>query len=90
MMKRSLYIILSVVLLASLLVFYLPSAVCQPVREEVPTPSAEGVLNLYGIDPWTLDPAVSSESTSHSYIMQLFSGLVRLDDKLEPVPDIAQ
>ena len=28
--------------------------------------------------------------TSHEYIMQLFSGLVRLDDNLEPAPDIAQ
>jgi len=54
-----------------------------------PPPSGEGVLNLYGIDPWTLDPAVSGESTSHEYIMQIFSGLVRLDDNLEPVPDIA-
>jgi len=82
-MKRSLHIILSVVLLCSLLVFCLPGIGCPPGQEEA-------VLNLYGIDPWTLDPAVSSESTSHSYIMQLFSGLVRLDDNLEPVPDIAQ
>ena len=28
--------------------------------------------------------------TSHEYIMQLFSGLVRLDDNLEPAPDIAE
>ncbi|HEY55090.1 MAG TPA: peptide ABC transporter substrate-binding protein [Dehalococcoidia bacterium] len=56
-----------------------------------PAHSAEsGVLNLYGIDPWTLDPAVSSEATSHEYIMQIFGGLVRLDDNLEPMPDIAQ
>jgi oligopeptide transport system substrate-binding protein len=52
-------------------------------------PSGEGVLNLYGIDPWTLDPAVSSEMTSHQYIVQIFSGLVRLDENLQPVPDIA-
>ena len=45
---------------------------------------------MYGIDPLTLDPAVSGEVTSHEYIMQLFSGLVRLDDNLEPAPDIAQ
>ncbi|MFC2006872.1 peptide ABC transporter substrate-binding protein, partial [Chloroflexota bacterium] len=41
-------------------------------------------------DPHTLDPAVSNEKTSHQYIVQLFSGLVRLDDNLEPTPDIAQ
>jgi oligopeptide transport system substrate-binding protein len=53
-------------------------------------PAGGGVLNLYDIDPHTLDPAVSGEMTSHQYIMQIFSGLVRLDDNLEPAPDIAE
>ncbi len=88
-MKRTVSIVVSVVLVCSLLVFYLPSAVCQPVRE-APTPTGGAVLNLYGIEPLTLDPAVSGEMTSHQYIMQLFSGLVRLDDNLEPAPDIAR
>ena len=87
-MKRIVYIILSVVLVCSLLVFFLPTAVCQP-RQAAPT-AAEEVLNLYGRDPLTLDPAVAGEMTSHQYIMQLFSGLVRLDDNLKPAPDIAQ
>jgi len=89
-MKRILYIALSVVLLCSLLAFLLPTAVCQPPWESVPTTGAEEVLNLYGIDPLTLDPALSGEMTSHQYIMQLFSGLVQLDDNLEPAPDIAR
>ncbi len=85
-MKRSLYIILSLVVAFSLLI-----AGCQPEPEDTPTPVTEGgVLNLYGIDPLTLDPAISGEMTSHQYIIQLFSGLVRLDDDLEPVPDVAQ
>jgi oligopeptide transport system substrate-binding protein len=86
MMKRILYIIISVALLCSLLV-----TGC-PLGQEVAPPPAgeETVLNLYDIDPLTLDPAVSGETTSHQYIMQLFSGLVRLDDNLEPAPDIAQ
>jgi oligopeptide transport system substrate-binding protein len=84
-MKRLVYIIFSVVLLISLLV-----AGCQCGQETSPPPAGEWVLNLYGIDPYTLDPAVSSEMTSHGYIMQFFSGLVRLDDNLEPAPDIAQ
>ena len=88
-MKRIVFIVLSVVLVCSLLVFFLPTAVCQP-GQEVPTPGAEEVLNLYGIDPLTLDPAVSGEVTSNEYIMQLFSGLVCLDDNLKPAPDIAQ
>jgi oligopeptide transport system substrate-binding protein len=49
-----------------------------------------GTLNLYGIDPITLDPALSGDSTSNGYIYQVFSGLVKLDANLEPVPDIAQ
>jgi oligopeptide transport system substrate-binding protein len=49
----------------------------------------EGTLNLYGIDPLTLDPALSGDSVSNEYIMQIFSGLVRLDDSLKPVSDIA-
>ena len=89
-MKRIIYIVLSVILVCSLLVFYLPNAVCQPKQEAPPPVSEENVLNLYGIDPLTLDPAVSSEMTSHEYIMQLFSGLVCLDDSLKPAPDIAK
>ncbi len=85
-MRKVLYIILSVVLLCSLLIIG-----CQPAQEEAPTPVAEEtVLNLYGIDPLTLDPAVSGEMTSHQYIMQLFGGLVHLDDNLKPAPDITQ
>ena len=80
-MKRILYTLISIILLCSLLVLYLPSG-CQ--SEQVT------VLNLNGIDPLTLDPAVAGEMTSHQYIVQLFSGLVRLDDNLEPAPDIAQ
>ncbi|HEX73701.1 MAG TPA: peptide ABC transporter substrate-binding protein [Dehalococcoidia bacterium] len=89
MMKRSLYIIFTVVVVCSLLVLGLPRIGCQPRQGEVP-PTEENILNLYGTDPLTLDPAVSAEMTSHSYVMQIFSGLVRLDDNLEPVPDIAQ
>ena len=88
-MKRIVYIVIAVVLVSALLV-----GGCLPVPEVAPLPSpppvAEGELNLYGIDPLTLDPAVSGEMTSHEYILQLFSGLVRLGDNLEPAPDIAQ
>jgi len=76
-MKRILYALLSLIFLCSLLVVG-----CQPKQETA--------LNLYGIDPLTLDPALSGEMTSHEYIMQLFSGLVRSGDNLEPASDIAQ
>lgn len=84
-MKKILYIFISIALLCSLLIVGCQSG------EEGATNSDEGrLLSLYGIDPLTLDPAVSGEMTSHEYIMQLFSGLVRLDDNLEPAPDIAR
>ncbi len=84
-MKRILFIFLSVVLVCSLSV-----TGCQLFRQEAsPVATEEAVLNLFGIDPLTLDPAISGEMTSHQYIMQLFSGLVRLDDNLKPAPDIA-
>jgi len=81
--KKLLYIIISLALVAGLV------AGCFSGREAPAPADAEGVLNLYNIDPLTLDPAVSSEMPSHGYILQLFSGLVRLDDDLNPAPDIA-
>ncbi len=83
-MNRTVYILLSAILLSSLLL-----AGCQ-LEPRAPTPTAEGELNLYGIDPLTLDPAISGDATSHQYITQIFNGLVRLGDNLEPAPDIAQ
>ncbi len=52
--------------------------------------TATGTLNLYGTDPYTLDPATSSEATSGEYILQIFSGLLMLDDNLKPVADITK
>jgi oligopeptide transport system substrate-binding protein len=84
--KRVLFILLSILLLGSLML-----AGCQgQVPETTAAVGEGGVLTLYGIDPITLDPAVSGEMTSHEYIVQLFSGLVRLDDNLEPAKDIAE
>jgi len=88
MNKKVPYIVLSALILCSLLL-----AGCQCSSQPAPptpVPQGEGVLNLYGVDPHTLDPGVSGETTSHEYIMQIFSGLVRLDDNLEPVGDIAE
>lgn len=86
MLKKGFYLSL-VLLLFSLLV--LPAG-CQIIEGVTAPPVAGKVLNLYGTDPHTLDPALSGEMTSHQYIVQIFSGLVRLDDNLEPVPDIAR
>jgi oligopeptide transport system substrate-binding protein len=83
-MKKSFLIILLIVFLCGL-----PLAGCQPITKTTAT-LGNGILKLYGIDPITLDPAVSAEMTSHEYIVQIYSGLVRLDNKLDIVPDIAE
>jgi oligopeptide transport system substrate-binding protein len=84
MMKKVPFIILSAIVLCSLLV----GCQCGPVT---PTPPAgKGTLNLYGQDPLTLDPALTGETTSGEYVMQLFGGLVRSGDNLEPVADMAK
>jgi oligopeptide transport system substrate-binding protein len=49
-----------------------------------------GELSLYDNGPVTLDPALSAEMSSHTYIMQIYSGLVTLDAQLRPAPDIAE
>ena len=63
---------------------------CTNSQSIIEPPGENDVLNLYGIDPHTLDPAISGDATSHQYVTQIYSGLVRLDDNLEPVPDIAE
>ncbi len=61
-----------------------------PTTPTTTTPAVEGgTLKLYGSDPNTLDPALSADANSHDYILQIFCGLVKLDDNLEPAPDIA-
>ena len=81
-----------ILLLASVLLLSSLTAGCQFVGSlNVPTIAAGGnVLNLEGVDPQTLDPAISGDADSQQYISQIFSGLVALDDNLQPVPDIAR
>ncbi|MBE9513988.1 MAG: peptide ABC transporter substrate-binding protein [Chloroflexi bacterium] len=84
-MNRTRHVLLLPLLACILLL--LPSAACQFTEL---SSSAGGVLNLWDTGPMTLDPAISSEMRSHTYVMQIFSGLVRLDEGLEVVPDIAE
>ncbi|TAK22076.1 MAG: peptide ABC transporter substrate-binding protein [Chloroflexota bacterium] len=57
------------------------------VRDAV---SGGQTLRLRGAEPITLDPAFSTDSASWSYIIQIHAGLVRLDNDLSIVPDIAE
>src|SRR3989338_4455965 len=83
MLRKVLYTLITMTMLASLL------SGCVPAPDGKAATSAN-VLNLYGIDPQTLDPAISGDATSHEYVLQIFSGLLALDDTLEPAPDIAK
>ncbi|MFQ5925055.1 MAG: peptide ABC transporter substrate-binding protein [Dehalococcoidia bacterium] len=71
----------------ALLVMVFLLALAIPGCQGMPT---GGQLILFGFEPATLDPALSSDATSASYIIEIFSGLVTLNGDLEVVPDIAQ
>ncbi|MBX6770562.1 MAG: peptide ABC transporter substrate-binding protein [Chloroflexi bacterium] len=65
---------------------------CSAVRDSIGglLGGSSGVLRLSGVEPDTLDPAVAQDVVSWTYLLQIYSGLVRLDDKLQVVPDLAQ
>jgi ABC-type transport system substrate-binding protein len=86
-MKRTLCAVLMVMLAGSLLLTGCPQPTPTPTTTSptptptttsptttTPTDTGSGVLHLYAIDPITLDPAVSGESTSHEYVLQIYSG----------------
>jgi oligopeptide transport system substrate-binding protein len=77
--------VLSFVLACAVLL--LPLAGCQSVFPWIP---GEDALRLWDTGPLTLDPAISADASSHSYVIQIFSGLVKLDDDLNIVADIAE
>ena len=53
-------------------------------------PREANELRLPGDDPLTLDPALATDVTSATYIVELFGGLVTLDKDLKVQPDIAR
>lgn len=50
---------------------------------------ASAALRLGGAEPETLDPALAHDSTSTAYLSHIHAGLVRLDEQLRVVPDLA-
>ncbi|MEZ4554293.1 MAG: ABC transporter substrate-binding protein [Dehalococcoidia bacterium] len=54
------------------------------------TAATSGRLRLGGSDPITLDPALAGDAGSATYIVEIFSGLMTLDEDLEIVPDLAE
>lgn len=47
-------------------------------------------LRVRGGQPQTLDPAMANDSISWTYLIQIYSGLVKLNNRLEVVPDLAE
>ena len=80
-MKKIWQLALLSLLVSALLI--LPSIACQPS-------SGQSVLNLWHTGPLTLDPAIAADVPSYIYVVHIFSGLVRLDQKLNTVSDIAE
>jgi oligopeptide transport system substrate-binding protein len=87
-MKKMRYFTLIGATLCTLVVLPLIVA-CQPVATPAPV-REKGALNLWDSGPITLDPAVSSESTSQIYVLQIFSGLAHLGAEAKPIPGIAE
>ncbi len=82
--RRLAYGLLMVVLL-------LPSIVsCAGIGSVVDSVAGpRGILRVAGDTPDTLDPALAQDTVSFGYLIQIYSGLVRLDSKLNILPDIA-
>ena len=87
-MKKIVYLSLAVILLFSSILS--SCSLSQSSTTSSTATSGSGVLTLTSTDPFTLDPATSNEALSAGYIMQIYSGLLKLDNNLEPVPDIAE
>ena len=77
------------ILLWFLSLVLLASGTMACVGTPAPASGGQGTLNLTDAGPLTLDPAVAAEAGSVSYIVQIFGGLVRLDEKMQLAPDIA-
>ncbi|MCX6004384.1 MAG: peptide ABC transporter substrate-binding protein [Chloroflexi bacterium] len=92
MQKNKLCILVN--LLVIIIVIVSITAGCSPLRTVVESldssSGAGGTLRLWDSGPLTLDPAISSEMSSHTYVMQIFSGLVKFDSELKPAPDVAE
>ena len=66
----------------------IPAAPAPSVSEESAVDG--GVFRRLWADPPTLDPHLTSDTTSSGVVVEIFSGLVALDSELRLVPDVAE
>ena len=57
---------------------------------ETTASSGGGTLRLFDSAPSVLDPALVQDATSAAYVVEIFSGLVTLDEQLRVAPDLAE
>ena len=72
-----------------------PTPTVAPVPELAAVESADGkvrggTFNRLWADPPTLDPHLTTDTTSAAIVVEIFSGLVTLNTDLQLVPDIAE
>ncbi len=51
--------------------------------------ASSGTLRMVGSDPLTLDPALTGDAASAAYVVEIYSGLVTIDQNMKLAPDIA-
>lgn len=68
-----------------------PAPAATPPLRQTPAPRGEQTLTLAGgIEaPRTFDPALVRDATTSFLARQVYSGLLKLDERLEPAPDLA-
>ena len=75
-----------------------PTTAPEPVAAQQPEPTAApsdaaatgGVFHRLWSDPPTLDPHLTTDTTSSGVVVEVFSGLVTMNTDLQLVPDIAE
>ncbi len=66
-----------------------PGSTGGPISADAPG-APGGQITLFGAAPVTLDPALVQDSYSAVYVVEVFSGLVTLDRRLEVAADLAE
>ena len=59
-------------------------------RPATPATRQSGLLRISRGEPITLDPALVTDVTSASFVVEIFGGLVSLDPDLKIIPDLAE
>ena len=68
-----------------------PAPTAAPTAAETPSEEPSGgIFRRLWADPPTLDPHLTSDTTSAGLVVEIFSGLVALNTDLQLIPDIAE